>query len=194
MYWIRIDNKRLTFLPGDQRREDYTDPFFSSSQSQSSAGGHIHNHGRSNTTYTLIDNAFNDNSEHHCKYESTEYPSHFLKSVQLVEARVCLPPINNQESGLEVSQCIEKIQFPILMVTKILNPNPKLCLPIYNTSIRGCVRPSQTRKSRGRSGPHQRKMVYRTCLEIPTTTTSKMKNLCLRPHPRLLCRLRLAVR
>jgi len=50
---------------GDQRREDYTDPFFSSSQSQSSAGGHIHNHGRSNTTYTLIDNAFNDNSEHH---------------------------------------------------------------------------------------------------------------------------------
>ena len=62
-----------------------------------------------------------------------------------------------------------------------------VCFPIvHSTSIRGCVRPFRTRPD-----PYQRKMLYRICLEI-TTTTSPMRT-TIQTSPRLY-RLLLAIR
>ena len=77
-------------------------------QQFSSAGSRIDNRDSFNMEKIQIDNAFNDYSETHCKYESMQHPSRFLKSVQTLDVRP--PPINGQESGLRVSQYIKKIK------------------------------------------------------------------------------------
>ena len=126
-YWIRIDSKHLTFLSDDQRRDDYTGPPSSQPQFQSmpyqtsSASSHINNRDSFNIMNSQIDNAFNDYSETHCKYETMQHPSRFLKSIQIMD--VSLPPM--KESGLKVSQYIKKIQSAILM-TKASDQTPKL--------------------------------------------------------------------
>ena len=142
-----------------------------------------------------IDNAFNDYSETHCKYESLQHQSRFLRSVQT--------PINGQESGLRVSQYIKKIKFLILIKTKIFNPKVNhsetpqkkrqtkppnyhsiwrmVFFPIYSASVRRCVRTSRIRKCRGRPDPCQKKMLFRICLET-TTTTNPIMILRLRLH------------
>ena len=76
----------LTFLPDGQRREDYTrppyfQPQFQSTPHQTSASSHIDNRDSFNIHNNKMDNVLNDYSETHCKYESMQYSSCFLKSV-----------------------------------------------------------------------------------------------------------------
>ena len=76
MYCIRIDGKHLTFLPDGQRREDNTRPPLHQPQFQSSASGPSRNDNRDsfNFNHNQVDNAYNDNSETHCKFESMQSP------------------------------------------------------------------------------------------------------------------------
>ena len=108
--WQQASN----FSPDGQRREDYTRPPLSQPQFQSmphqtsSARSRVTNH-HVNITNTQIYDSFNDsdsdNSETHCKHESIQHTSRFLKSVQMMDLR--LPP--TKESSLKVSQYIKKI-------------------------------------------------------------------------------------
>ena len=103
--------KHLTFLPDDQRRENYTGPHPSHPQSQfmphqsSSGRSRIENHDSFNMEKNRNDNAFNDYSETHCEYEFYTISKSFL--------RFCLddgwaPPINQRAKARPKSKSIQK--------------------------------------------------------------------------------------